>query len=348
MFASSLPLSTSSPPIDEVKVNEDAYLPHQMNVVLYGWIEQKNTLSIEHVKKIFNPQKPTDIVGWIIKRKNHKEEIAILKVANYPLSKQDKYNYNNSSLNLDDALNAYVQKTKDCQPEIPCTKIMVPICEIGRNHFRLLVIDTINNSAVFYESKSTIYSSVADFCSSTVSVYLSLLDSEAQSISKTFADNYYYIQNTCQKYFPEIKISYVYFGHQGMINHVDCGPYTLEYMRNHILKIDLLSIPQIDLRELRKEHDAVFKKYRNAYEKKPVKSPSDEEKNLSHSLLSSGDAPDEPVVIANKIVLTVEDRRSFFGLIKTREVRETIVTVTPQSATDHIDEDDRNQYECGF
>ncbi|MDX1901220.1 MAG: hypothetical protein SFW66_04330 [Gammaproteobacteria bacterium] len=121
---------------------------------------------------------------------------------------------------LETALKIYHNYLNDHPDMLPATQCIIPVAEIVRGHFRLLVIDQGNNQAHFYDSKSFLVSHLYEFLSSVKASHGSI---------NAFTENYYYVSSTCEKYFPSITFQNCAFGHQWLCNDYDCGPLVAAY-----------------------------------------------------------------------------------------------------------------------
>ncbi len=215
------------------------YTSYQLNKILSGWLKDKK----EEVKAedSFYIPKTKYCAGWILSKQLDSKKIALFNVANYPSSTSQ---LNKEYPTLDESLLAYAQK------KIPCQKLVIPIAELNRKHFRLLVIEPDKNQAIFYDSKSRVVGMVAEM------------------IFANSLEEYRYIENTCKNYFPDIAFYGVYFGDQPWNNHEDCGPYTVEYAFQEILPGNITKVDQA-----RVNHDKLFNK--GVMDAKPKKDEKD-------------------------------------------------------------------------
>jgi hypothetical protein len=124
---------------------------------------------------------------------------------------------------LEDYFQKYVNK------KFSCDLLIIPIAEVVRNHFRLLVINTKLNSAQFYDSKSFFCSVASEhLCAGSFAFIAKTLGSKS-----SFIENYNFILNNiaavCGKFFKNIQLKEIYPGQQSVFNYKDCGPWIVTY-----------------------------------------------------------------------------------------------------------------------
>jgi len=143
---------------------------------------------------------------------------------------------------LDLALKQYCDYLENNPDVKPCRRLVIPIAELVRRHFQLLVIDPLDNRAECYDSRTFVLSRTYKFFSSVLA---------SRGSIEQFHENYDYIMNTCKKYFPEITFEERALGHQSICNDNDCGPLVVEYAKNAIK--DQLPPPPPDIEKARAE-----------------------------------------------------------------------------------------------
>lgn len=209
----------------------EQYNPFKINTILFAWL-QRNMQNIQF----------EDINLNFIAFNQHHHKIALFRVALYPnTDKNDSLNLQCQS--LDSLLDEYMNQAIDCD------SLIIPIAEVTRAHFRLLVIHPHQHLATFYDSRGSLYGKTAEFFSSM------------QSSSSTFKKNYYYILETCQKYFPSIQFNDIYLGHQPRSNLNDCGPYVTEYAIQMMQGAKPTAESKINIESTRESHNEMFQNY---------------------------------------------------------------------------------------
>jgi hypothetical protein len=223
------------------------YSPSQLNKVLKGWLkDKKDEVKLE---TSFYVEKLKYCAGWILSKKINPKKVALFNVANYPsISSRINIEYPT----LDEALKAYHQK------KISCSKLVIPIAELKRKHFRLLVIEPEKNQAAFYDSKSR------------------WVGMAAEVMSANSLEEYRYIEKVCEKHFPGIVFYAIYFGDQAWNNHEDCGPYTAEYAFHEVMPSFIHSMDQA-----RANHEILYSKGVMSDAKLMPKEKTEKSKTLS-------------------------------------------------------------------
>lgn len=179
--------------------------------------------------------------------------------------------HNSQCPTLEESLDAYLQK------KVNSTKLIIPIAQLKRNHFRLLVIEPEKKKAVFYESKSMLVGIIAEFWAASF-------------------DEYQYIAKTCAKYFSLSWVTGDYRGHQAWYNHRDCGPYTVEYAFNEILNSSFTN----DIDQLRGKHEELFQKQLLTEEKEHPKKETVSPTNPYKSMFYLNDTMQSPQIVESE------------------------------------------------
>jgi len=240
------------------------YTAYQLNMIIGGWLKEKK----EEIKILdtFYIEKPQYCSGYIITHSAIQDKIALFNVANQP---SIFCQHNSQYPTLDEALNAYLQK------KVICAKLIIPVAQLKRNHFRLLVIEPEKKKAVFYDSKSMLVGMIAEvWASSSV-------------------NEYQYISKTCAKYFSLSWVRAEYQGHQAWNNHRDCGVYTVQYAFNEILNSSFTN----DVDQLRGKHEELFEKQLLSEEKDHSKKETHSSSNAYKGMFYIDDTMQSPVIV---------------------------------------------------
>src|ERR1700722_13208817 len=116
----------------------DRYKPTKVDLIFSQWVRDSTTYRF--LDFFTKNEKSQEMVGCFLKNEKTNEIIALFKVAVFPIFGYDaKQNANSPSLDI--ALQAYKIKCDAWQEKklnLPQT-LVIPIAEIGRQHFRLLI-----------------------------------------------------------------------------------------------------------------------------------------------------------------------------------------------------------------
>lgn len=226
------------------------YEPSQINKMLQVWLREKKEHTLSITDHFANPANTQEIAGWIVDdEQKGQKKIALFKVARIPYLKEDT-NIQNSILDI--FLNAYINKN------IPCKKLIIPIEESGRKHFRLLVIKPEEKIATFYDSKSRLASQPQEIVTSALSAYYAEENKPFYKLPSVFVEKYNYVENICKKHFPGIQFTKSYLGHQQYYGTNDCTPYVVEYAFNETSSNTELNELKIKVNESRAKHSDLF------------------------------------------------------------------------------------------
>ncbi|EKD73055.1 MAG: hypothetical protein ACD_45C00473G0009 [uncultured bacterium] len=246
-------------PFVRVPFDSSPYTPYQLNTVLYAWIKEQKGHSFNIEDVIVRHKEETQFVGFILSGNKSDEKVALFKTANFPRA-NNIFNYNADYSDLDEVLQSFEKH------HVYCNKLIIPIAEISRNHFRLLVINVDHKTAIFYDSKSMLASKIAELGLSALDALRAPQEvKEIISIPKYFIENYNYISNICKKYFPDVQVYEYWLEHQPLNNHYDCGVFVIEYAKHAALANELTQKLQVDIEEARVEHNALFQWFKKTF-----------------------------------------------------------------------------------
>ncbi len=99
---------------------------------------------------------------------------------------------------------------------------VIPIADLSRRHFRLLVVDGIKQTMTYYDSKSMASSFGAEVGAAWVRSFFS-------EEMKSWRDCFFDIPKLCKEFLPAYNYSSVSLGHQSLLDNMRCGVYVAEY-----------------------------------------------------------------------------------------------------------------------
>ena len=215
-------------------------------------------------------------LGWLLHNIKNQKKIALFKTTILPDSSKAFCPDSLTNPHLDAVLQCYSDENSVCD------KLIIPLVNISRGHFRLLVIEPNDKKATYYDSKLKVMTVLSELFSSAVSAYHGTenkgdISETIQRVFAGFYSHYYYVQSTCERYFPGIYFKEISLGQQGYNNDIDCGLCTVAYAFNELTDKSSLNL---DLDETWLDHNELMNRYLDSChaEHKPQEKTKEQEK----------------------------------------------------------------------